>query len=188
MIFAVLNATRLRFERSLDTKSHEWFFALATVGWGLALGDPIQTFKLSPSYRVFDALMAENSWAVMCFWGGFVRCVVLGINGSWFRTATLRTMASLSTLALWLAAMVAFVLAGTSTPGQYLYGLCFIFEFRCMLIAGVEAGRAERAEWARIMSTATMRRYGGMGLAMLFLIGYTRGAKRHASGPHARDS
>lgn len=171
-----------RMRHSFDAKPFEWFFGLSTLAWGIGLGNTIETFKLSSSYRVFANLMTEDSWAIICFWGGLMRLVVLTINGSWFRSALLRTLASFSTLALWLASTIAFGLSGTGTPGALIYALYFMVEFRVMLNAAVEAGRSERAEWARLMAADAVQRYGRLALILLFATGLTRGAKRNGAG------
>lgn len=174
-----------RVKQSVNAKPFEWFFALCTIAWGVGLGNPIPSFDLSPSYRVFASLMSELHWAVICFVGGFVRCVIITINGSWFRSATLRALASLTTLALWLCSTIAFGLAGTGTPASLIYALFFIFEFQCMLNAGYESGRSEVSEWARFKSDGAMQRRGKLVIILLFAIGYTRGIKASNAGhPH----
>lgn len=183
MIIAAFRRVTGRPPDTFPAKAFEKFFAYITIGFGVALSNPIATFDLSPSYRVFQNLMSENAWAQVCLIGGFARLFVIALDGLWYRAYLLRTLASLSSLALFLTATLAFAVSGTSSTGVFAYGVMFVYEFKCTQTTGYEAGRIERAEWARFATPERRYQLGSVWLSILFVLGLTSARSDDADRP-----
>ncbi len=104
----------------------EWMFAALMVIWGLYVLAPIDTFR-GAQYALMLDIAPEPVWGAFSLSIGFVRLVVLWINGSWRRSSAIRMGSSIVGVMWWIA--LGFLLVSGpehNVPAGVVYYLGFV--------------------------------------------------------------
>lgn len=165
-----------KLSESYRAKRLEWFFAALLMFLGVWLLLPFETFASSPTYLMMARWADETTWGLAFFAAGWVRLVIIVINGAWWRTAFFRAVAAFYSLFFWLSLFVGILAANPESLGM-MYGLVFAAEVSNMRLAGKEAGTAEKIAIAK----ARLPETGWRGF-ICYVIGLKRrddGSSRH---------
>ncbi|KTR07477.1 hypothetical protein NS365_04085 [Aureimonas ureilytica] len=127
--------------RHFSVRRFEWFMALALLWIGWALYQPADTFARSPSYDIMARWASEETWAYLLMGTGFVRIVVLVINGVVLRRCA-EIRAALGVWSFSIAMMMAIGFHSAPVEGSviaYLLTLMALFELSNVWTAFLDA-------------------------------------------------
>jgi hypothetical protein len=141
MIFIVMFG---KLAESYRAKRMEWFSTSLLVMLGAVFLLPVDTFATSRSYDVMHWWAPEKLWGSCYLLAGTIRLMILYINGQWWRTALLRSVAAFLSLFFWITIGAGFLLANPYTWGGYLFVIVTVFEWSNMKFAAHEAGTLEK--------------------------------------------
>lgn len=131
----------------------EWAFALMLFGWGVVLLRSERTFD-GPAFAAFRVWIDEDTAGWLCLAGGFLRLLVLIVNGAWRPAYHLRAWMALSSMMLWVAIVVGFAFYGVGVWAA-VYPVIAVFEAANVIRASRDAATADKLAHAGKPSSRT---------------------------------
>lgn len=118
---------RQSFAAAFFPRLSEWVAAAVIFGcgWTLSVNDDVMSSGPGPAYQFMLTMASQPTWAKICVGLGFLRLLVLLINGAWRRSPHLRSIAAIVSSFLWFQ----FTLSFSATLG---FGFAFAAGFLAM--------------------------------------------------------
>ncbi len=122
-----LHMTR-SFRKTFAVRASEWALALMLLNWSVVLFANPELFADRPSYAAIDAIMPQETWALVCFMAGAGRLIVLMINGAWRRTPHLRAAGAFIACFFWFQITLGFGQAEIWSTGMAIYPVLLVLD------------------------------------------------------------
>ena len=136
----------------------EWFFGAITMGWGIVLLWPGDTF-LNPFYVELARVLHEEQWGWFLVLWGAVRIAALIATGFNPWAHVLRAACAMFGIGVFTAIAFAFVAANSDGLSINIatYACCAVFDFLSALRAGVDIGESGVLSRKRALGSAALR-------------------------------
>lgn len=135
--------------RHLSERVAEWALAIMLLRFGWILIQPGDTFALSPTFAVMEAMAAEEVWGWGCFLIGIVRVAALVINGTFWDTIYsrysphVRGITALISIFAWANIVYGMGMSGVQTTGNAVYPVLLFLDVWCVFHAFGDAKSAD---------------------------------------------
>ena len=125
-------------------RSSEWGLAAMLFLWGVVLLLDPGIFARSCAYHGMDDLLSQRGWAMLCLMTGWLRLVMLGVNGLWRRSPHLRAIGAFVGSVFWFQITMSFIQSDTVSTGLAVYPVLFLLDAYNVFRAVNDAGQADK--------------------------------------------